>query len=227
MRASAYVAQIDMIQGFVESAVQDYEAHIIQRQKEAAEAAQKEEERQRLLAEEEARRKKEEEERMKREKEESEVRERIRMLEKVKEIAEQDPAFLEASSLHVLPARKVLDKPDTSNVEGPKPSEGPKPRQPRQSPTWSTTSSSTAKRKMKFDDDTAPESNVTTCVSKRTKVSHDGDCLLSRAEAVEVVGTVAMELQSIQDALDRTQEVLVHFTSQANGKRRVAIKGSS
>ena len=52
-----------MIQGFVESAVQDYEACLIQRQKEVAEAAQREEERQRLHAEEEARRKKEEEER--------------------------------------------------------------------------------------------------------------------------------------------------------------------
>ena len=84
-----------MIQGFVESAVRDYEARLIQRQKEAAEAAQREEERQRLLAEEEERKAKvvEEEERMKREKEESEARERIHVLEKVKEIAEQDPAF--------------------------------------------------------------------------------------------------------------------------------------
>ena len=38
---------------------------------------------------------------MKREKEESEARERIRVLEKVREIAEQDPAFLEASGLQV------------------------------------------------------------------------------------------------------------------------------
>ena len=79
---------------------------------------------------------------------------------------------------------------------------------------------------MKFDDDDAPESNVTTRISKRAKVLHNEDSLLSRAEAVEVVGTVAMELQSIQDALDRTREALVHFTSWANGKRRVAIKGS-
>ena len=64
----------------------------------------------------------------------------------------------------------------------------------------------------KFDDDDAPESNVTTHVSKRAKVSHDEGSLLSRAEA-EVVGTVAMELQSIQDALDRTREALAHFTS--------------
>ena len=111
-RATAYVAWIDMIQGFVESAVRDYEARLIQRQKEAVEAAQREEARQRLLAEE-ARRKKEEEERKakvaeeeermkrEREKEESEARERIRALEKVKEIAEQDPAFLEASGLQV------------------------------------------------------------------------------------------------------------------------------
>ena len=99
-----------MIQGFVESAIQDYEACIIQQQKEAAEAAQREEERQRLLEEEEVRRKKEEEERkvkvveeerMKREKEESEAREQIRLLEKVKEIVEQDPTFLVSSSLQV------------------------------------------------------------------------------------------------------------------------------
>ena len=290
-----------MIQGFVESAVRDYEARLIQRQKEAAEAAQREEERQRLLAEEEARRKKEEEERkakvveeeerMKREKEESEARERICALEKVKEIAEQDPAFLEASGLqvsatrttypavdggkcercmnrnlvclglagktckecarlhctcsnnatrmrphffflifllNVLLACKVSDEPDTADVEGPKPGERPKPRRTRQSPTRSTTSSSAAKRKVKFDDDDdAPDSNVTTRVSKRAKVSHDEGSLLSRAEAAEVVAMVTMELQGIQDALDRTQEALAHFTSRANGKRRVAIKGSS
>ena len=90
-----------MIQGFVESAVWDYEAHIIQQQKEAAEAAQREEEHQRFLAEEEARRKKKEEERMMREKEESKARERIRLREKVKEIAEQDPTFLVLSGLQV------------------------------------------------------------------------------------------------------------------------------
>ena len=121
----------------------------------------------------------------------------------------------------------MSDEPDTADVEGPKPSERPKPRRTRQSPTRSTASSSAAKRKVKFDDDDAPESNVTTRVSKRAKVSHDEGSLLSRAEAAEVVGTVAMELQSIQDAFDRTREALAHFTSRANGKRRVAIKGSS
>lgn len=121
----------------------------------------------------------------------------------------------------------MSDEPDTADVEGPKPGERPKPRRTRQSPTRSTASSSAAKRKVKFDDDDAPESNVTTRVSKRAKVSHDEGSLLSRAEAAEVVGTVAMELQSIQDALDRTREALAHFTSRANGKRRVAIKGSS
>ena len=126
-RATAYVARIDMIQGFVESAVRDYEARLIQRQKEAVEAAQREEERQRLLAEEEARRKKEEEERkakvveeeerMKREKEESEARERIRALEKVKEIAEQDPAFLEASGLQVSATRTTYPAVDGGKCE--------------------------------------------------------------------------------------------------------------
>ena len=121
----------------------------------------------------------------------------------------------------------MSDEPDTADVEGPKPGERPKPRRTRQSPAQSTASSSAAKRKVKFNEDDALESNVTTCISKRAKVSHDEDSLLSRAEAAEVVGTVAMELQSIQDALDRTQEALAHFTSRANGKRRVAIKGSS
>ena len=51
----------------------------------------------------------EEEEKMKREKEESEVRERIRMLKKVKEIAEQDPAFLAASSLQVSAPRTTYE----------------------------------------------------------------------------------------------------------------------
>ena len=120
----------------------------------------------------------------------------------------------------------MSDKLDTANVKGPKPGKCPKPRRTRQFPTRSTASSSAAKRKVKFDND-APESNVTTHISKRAKVSHDEDSLLSRAEVVEVVGTVAMELQSIQDALDRTREALAHFTSQANGKQRVAIKGSS
>ena len=106
-----------MIQGFVESEVRDYEARLIQRQKEAAEAAQREEERQRLLAEEEARRKKEEEERMKREKEESEARERIRALEKVKEIAEQDPAFLEAFGLQVSATRTTYPAVDGGKCE--------------------------------------------------------------------------------------------------------------
>ena len=80
---------------------------------------------------------------------------------------------------------------------------------------------------VKFDNDDTLESNVTTHVSKRAKVSHDEDSLLSRAEAVEVVRTVTMELQSIQDALNRTWEALAHFTFRANGRRRVAIKGSS
>ena len=112
----------------------------------------------------------------------------------------------------------MSDELDTANVEGPKPSERPKPHQTRQSPTQSTASSSAAKRKVKFDDDDAPESNITTRVSKRAKVSHNKDSLLSRAEVAEVVGTVTMELQNIQDALDRTWEALAHFTSRANGK---------
>ena len=129
--------------------------------------------------------------------------------------------------LNVLPARKLLDEPDTTKVEHPKPGERPKPRRTRQSPAQSTAASSAVKQKVKFNEDDAPESNVTTHVSKRAKVSHDEESLLSRAEAAEVVGTVAMELQSIQDALDRTREALAHFTSRATGKRWVAIKGSS
>jgi hypothetical protein len=130
----------------------------------------------------------------------------------------ETPCFYFIFLLNVPPARKVSDEPDTADVEGPKPGERPKPRWTRQSPAQSTTSSSAAKRKVKFNEDDTPESNVTTHVSKRAKVLHDEDSLLSRADAAEVVGTVAMELQSIQDALDRTQEALAHFTSWANGK---------
>ena len=101
----------------------------------------------------------------------------------------ETPCFYFIFLLNVLLARKVSDEPDTADVEGPKPGERPKPRQTRQSPTRSTTSSSAAKWKVKFDDDDAPDSNVTTHVSKRAKVSHDEGSLLSRAEAAEVVGT--------------------------------------
>ena len=130
----------------------------------------------------------------------------------------ETPCFYFIFLLNVPPARKVSDEPDTADVEGPKPGERPKPRRTRQSPAQSTASSSAAKRKVKFNEDNALESNVTTRISKRAKVSHDEDSLLSRAEVAEVVGTVAMELQSIQDALDRTREALAYFTSRANGK---------
>ena len=63
-----------------------------------------------------------------------------------------------------------------------------------------------------------PMSNITTHVSKRAKVSDDKDSFLSRAEVAKLIGMVVMELQSIQNALDRTWESLVNFTSQANGK---------
>ena len=217
-----------MIQGFVESAIWDYQALLIQQQKEVVEAAQREEEHQRLLTEEEARKKREEEERkakveeeevrIKREKEESEAREQLGLVEKIKEMAEQDPTFLAFSSLqvsapcttylaidgskckkcmscnvvhwshwedlhrvcqvalcmlqqehpfettfyyflfllNVLPACKDMsDKPDTTNLKHPKPSKCPRPHCTRQSPTRSTTSSSAAKQKVKFDEDDA------------------------------------------------------------------------
>lgn len=63
-----------------------------------------------------------------------------------------------------------------------------------------------------------PESNIAMHVSKRVNVSDDEDSLLSRAEAAELVRMVAMELQNIQNALNRTQEALVNFTSWANSK---------
>ena len=50
----------------------------------------------------------EEDERMKREKEESEARERICVLEKVKEIAEQDPARPASKSPHPAPPTRPL-----------------------------------------------------------------------------------------------------------------------
>ena len=79
------------------------------------------------LAEEEARRKREEEERMakvtkeeekrEREKEESEAREWIRVLEKVKEIAEQDPAFLAVSGRQVSAPRTTYPAVDGGKCE--------------------------------------------------------------------------------------------------------------
>ena len=54
---------------------------------------------------------------MKREKEESEARERICMLEKVREIAEQDPAFLEASGLQVSAPRTTYLAVDGGKCE--------------------------------------------------------------------------------------------------------------
>ena len=54
---------------------------------------------------------------MKREKEESEARELICMLEKVKEIAEQDPAFLAASNLQVSAPRTTYPAVDGSKCE--------------------------------------------------------------------------------------------------------------
>ena len=92
-------------------------------------------------------------------------------------------------------------------------------------PAWSTASSSAAKQKA--DSDNAPESNIASHVSKRIKVSDNEDLPLSRAEAAGLVRTVMMELQSIQNALDRTWDALVKFTSQVSGKQRVIIKGSS
>jgi hypothetical protein len=131
--------------------------------------------------------------------------------------------------LNLLPARKgSSDEPDITIVERPKPGERPRPRRARQSPARSTASSSVGKRKaVKFDGDDAPESNVATRASKRAKVSDDEDPLLSRAEAAELIGLVVMELEGMQNALDRTREALAHFTSRANGKRRVIIKASS
>jgi hypothetical protein len=121
--ASIYGARIDMIQGFVESAIRDYEALVLRRQQEAAEAAQKEQERQRLLAEEEARKKREEEERkakvaeeearMKREEEEK----WLGLIVKVKQLAERDPDFLALSGLQLSSPRTTYPAVDGGKCE--------------------------------------------------------------------------------------------------------------
>ena len=245
-----------------------------------AELTQKEEEVRKKREEEERKVKVvEEEARMKRETEEREAKEWVDLVNRLKEMAEWDPAFLVESGLqvsspyttylavdgskckkcrtcnavcigvtkktctegvrlhdscsnnnsmknhisfilillNVLPGHKgSLGEPDTANVGCAKPGKHPRPRHTRQSPARSTTFSSTFKWKViKFDEDNDLESNVT---RKRAKVSNDKDLLLSRAEVVELVRTVVMELQSIQNALNGTQEALANFTSQASGK---------
>jgi hypothetical protein len=120
--ASTYDARIDMIQGFVESAIREYEALVRRRQQDAAEAAQKEQERQRVLAEEEAMRKKEEEERKakvaeeeaRRKREEAERHAKLRagLIVKVKELAERDPDFLAQSGLQVASPRTTYPAVD-------------------------------------------------------------------------------------------------------------------
>ena len=107
----------------------------------------------------------------------------------------------------------------------------PKPRRskPAQAaPTASTSASASApKRKaVRFDDDDAPESVGARAV-KKAKVSSNDNDLLSRSEAAELIGKVAMELEGMRNALERTREALADFTGRANGKQRVALKSSS
>jgi hypothetical protein len=62
--------------------------------------------------------------------------------------------------------------------------------------------------------------------SKKAKLSSD-EGLLSREEAADLIGQLAMELESIQVALDHTRQLLADFTARANGKRRVVVRASS
>ena len=50
---------------------------------------------------------------------------------------------------------------------------------------------------------------------------------LSCAEAAEIIGQVAMELEGIQGAFNRTRNTLALFTAHANGKHCVTLRASS
>jgi hypothetical protein len=84
-------------------------------------------------------------------------------------------------------------------------------------PTPASTSNS--KKRSANDEDDA-ESIGSSALRKRTK----SDDLLSREEAAELVGGMAMELQTVQQALDQIKASLALFAGKANGKRRVTLQ---
>ena len=89
-----------------------------------------------------------------------------------------------------------------------------------------TSSNSTAKRKANKVEDEANDPAEAGPSRKKAKTEID-DELLSRAEATEIIGQVAMELEGIQGALNRTWDTLALFTACANGKCRVTLRASS
>lgn len=107
--------------------------------------------------------------------------------------------------LNIPPGHRGLSgELDTTNVKHAKPSECPRLCHAKKSPTWSSA--------IKFNKDNAPESDVT---RKRAKVSDDEDPSFHELR----LWTVMIELQRIQNALNRTWEVLANFTLQGGGKQ--------
>jgi hypothetical protein len=101
----------------------------------------------------------------------------------------------------------------------------PKPKPRRARPT-AASSNSAAKRKANKVEDEAGDPAEAGPSKKKAKTDRDDD-LLSRADAAELIGQVAMELEGIQGALNRTRDTLGLFTARANGKRRVTLRASS
>jgi hypothetical protein len=50
------------------------------------------------------------------------------------------------------------------------------------------------------------------------------DDLLSRSDAIELIGQVMIELQAMQNSFNQGQELLADFTACENGKQHVVIQ---
>jgi len=81
-----------------------------------------------------------------------------------------------------------------------------------------------SKRKVvKIEDDDDGDSIGSGSSRKKARIMAD-EGLLSRSDAAELIGRVAMEVEAVQDSLNRVWELLGDFAGQANGKKRVTIK---
>lgn len=81
-----------------------------------------------------------------------------------------------------------------------------------------------SKRKVvKIEDDDDGDSIGSGSSRKKARIMAD-EGLLSRSDAAELIGRVAMEVEAVQDSLNRVRELLGDFAGQANGKKRVTIK---
>ena len=95
-----------------------------------------------------------------------------------------------------------------------------------QAKATAASSNSAAKPKANKVEDEANDPAEAGPSRKKAKTEID-DKLLSRAKATEIIGQVAMELEGIQGALNRTWDTLALFTARANGKCRVTLRASS